>query len=488
MKLNYWLILFLLSFTINKLQAQGKPEWKTVFEAINTNVNEHSQAYATLQDATQKIGHRLTGSENGKKAEQYTYDLLKSYGIKDVQFQPFKAESWSRGTISVQIGSDKNSLHSFQAVTLAHSPIKADVTGEIVDMGNGVEADYLKNPTIAKGKIVLVYLGILPNSQPGTKNLHRSEKTAIATKYGAIGIILINAAPGSILLTGTASVTGKLIPIPAVCIGHDAGLALKQTITQHPQIASINMTNHSGTITARNVIATFKGSKYPKEKIVVGGHLDSWDLATGAIDNGIGSFALMDMARTFQQLNLHPERTVKFVLFMGEEEGLLGSRAYVSKAIKNKDIDNIRYMLNYDMTNDPKSFSSSITETKDLFQYIGKEIQSIDTSFHNKFQVEVGLHSDHEPFMLEGVPTGGGAEAHLDKKVLDCYHADCDVFDLVDRKGQINTVRFSTMLTYGLADAPMIPAKRLSDEETKALLIKNNLEEPLRISGDWKWK
>ncbi len=449
---------------------------------------EHSQAYSTLQDATQTIGHRLTGSENGKKAEQYACNLLKFYGIKDVKFQPFQAESWSRGTISVQIGSDENHLQPFKAVTLAHSPIQANVTGEIVDMGNGVESDYLKNPNIAKGKIVLAYLGILPNSAPNTKNLHRSEKTAIAIKYGAKGIILINGAPGSILLTGTASVTGKLISIPAICIGHKAGLALKQTILEHPQIASIQMTNNAGTITARNVIATFKGSKFPKEKIVVGGHLDSWDLATGAIDNGIGSFAVMDMARTFQQLKLHPERTVEFVLFMGEEEGLLGSRAYVKKAIKNKDIDNIRYMLNYDMTNDPRSFSSSIPTTKEFFQYIGATIQSFDTSFHNKFQLEVGLHSDHEPFMLVGIPTGGGAEAHLDRSVLDCYHADCDVFDLVDRKGLLNTVRFSTMLTYGLADAPNISAKRQSDEEIKSLLMANNLEEPLRISGDWRWK
>ncbi|PZP50423.1 MAG: aminopeptidase [Pseudopedobacter saltans] len=475
-------------FFLSNISAQGKTEWKSIFEKINTEVLSHSQAYGSLQDATQKIGHRLTGSENGKKAEQYAYDLLKSYGIKDVKFQAFQAESWSRGTISVKIGSDKSSLQIIHAVTLAHSPVKADITADIVDMGNGVEADYIKDPNIAKGKIVLAYLGILPNSTPGTKNLHRSEKTAIATKYGAKGIILINAAPGDILLTGTASVTGKLIPIPAVCIGNDAGLALKKVLKEHSQIASIQMTNHSGTITARNVIATFEGNKLPKEKIVVGGHLDSWDLATGAIDNGIGSFAVMDMARTFQQLRLHPERTVEFVLFMGEEEGLLGSRAYVTQAIKNKNIDQIRYMLNYDMTNDPKSFSSSTVDTKDLFQYIGKEIQTIDTTFRNNFKVEVGLHSDHEPFMLEGIPTGGGADAHLDKNVLDCYHADCDVFDLVDRKGQLNTVRFSTMLTYGLADAVTIPTKRLSDEETKELLIKNNLEEPLKISGDWRWK
>jgi hypothetical protein len=91
---------------------------------------------------------------------------------------------------------------------------------EVVDMGNGLEEDYATDgqKEKVKGKIALVYLGVLPGSKPGTKTLHRSEKTAIATKYGAKGIIITNTAAGGILLTGTASVTGKLIPIPAVCI------------------------------------------------------------------------------------------------------------------------------------------------------------------------------------------------------------------------------------------------------------------------------
>ncbi|MDZ7899641.1 MAG: M20/M25/M40 family metallo-hydrolase [Arcicella sp.] len=86
-------------------------------------------------------------------------------------------------------------------------------------------------------------------------------------------------------------------------------------------------------IRARNVIATLIGNskKYKKEKIVIGGHLDSWDLATGAMDNGIGSFTVMDVARVFQSLKLRPKRTIGFVLFMGEEQGLLGSKAMVKK-------------------------------------------------------------------------------------------------------------------------------------------------------------
>lgn len=468
--------------------GQAKQEWNKIFANINKEVLEHSNAYTSLKIASETIGHRLTGSENGKKAEEYAFNLLKSYGFSNVRYQPFEVESWSRGTLNLSIGNSLNNLQPVKSVSLAHSPVSSDISLEVVDMGNGVEDDYVAAPDKVKGKIALVYLGTLPGSKQGTPSLHRSEKTAIATKYGAKGIIVINTADKGVLLTGTASVTGKLIPIPAVCVGKEDGLALKTQLQNGPLYSHIQMTNHSGMIKARNVIATITGSSIPKEKIVVGGHLDSWDLATGAMDNGIGSFSVLDMARTFKALKLQPERTVDFVMFMGEEEGLLGSRAYVDASIKDKSIDQIRYMLNYDMTNDPKGYHTSDADSKELFESIGNIAKQLDSSFKNTFSVGAGLHSDHQPFMLHGVPTGGGAGGSLPKGAGPCYHADCDVFSLVEDKGMRNTVRFNTMLVYGVADSKELKAKHFTDEETRLFLIKNNLQEPLTIAGEWRWK
>lgn len=468
--------------------GQAKPEWNKIFANINQEVLEHSNAYTSLKIASETIGHRLTGSENGKKAEEYAFNLLKSYGFSNVRYQPFEVESWSRGTLNLSLGNSLNNLQPVKSVSLAHSPVSSDISLEVVDMGNGVEDDYIVAPDKVKGKIALVYLGTLPGSKQGTPSLHRSEKTAIATKYGAKGIIVINTADKGVLLTGTASVTGKLIPIPAVCVGKEDGLALKAQLEKGPLYSHIQMTNHSGIIKARNVIATITGSSIPKEKIVVGGHLDSWDLATGAMDNGIGSFSVLDMARTFKALKLQPARTVDFVMFMGEEEGLLGSRAYVDASIKDKSIDQIRYMLNYDMTNDPKGYHTSDAESKELFESIGNIAKQLDTSFKNTFSVGAGLHSDHQPFMLHGIPTGGGAGGSLPKGAGPCYHADCDVFSLVEDKGMRNTVRFNTMLVFGVADSKELKAKHFTDEETRLFLIKNNLQEPLTIAGEWRWK
>ncbi len=481
--IKYFLFTAFILINTQVLMAQTDPNWKGAFQKINTEVQTNSKAYSTLKDAIDKIGHRLTGSTNGEKAEEYAYNLLKSYGY-DVKYQPFEVESWSRKTLKTSVGIGNN-LSEVKSVSLAHSPVEASVTGQLVDMKNGLEADYTANPGKVKGKIALVYLGILPGTSG--KNLHRSEKTALAITNGAIGIIIYNTVPEGVLLTGTASVTGKLIPIPAVCIGLEDGQILSNHLKTETLNAHIDMTNFSGMIKARNVIATLKGSKLPNEKIVVGGHLDSWDLATGAIDNGIGSFSVMDMARTFSALKIKPKRTIEFIMFMGEEQGLLGSNAYVENALKDGSINKIRYMLNYDMTNDPKGYATSNDASKSLFQGIGSMAAAIDTNFKNLYSAGGGLHSDHQPFMLQGVSVGGAAGGSLPNNSGRCYHADCDNFNLVDEQGMKNTVRFNSMLIYGLADVKTIDAKRLTDIETRDFLLKNNLKEPLKIAGDWRW-
>ncbi len=478
---------FLIALSALAFSAKAQDNFSAAFKQINTEVQNNSKAYATLKTSCETIGHRLTGSANGAKAETYAYNLLKAYGC-EVRYQPFEVESWSRKTIAVKIGNSVTTMADVRAVTLAHSPVEANVTASIIDVGNGLEADYLPLGDKVKGKIALIYLGVLAGSPAGTTTLHRSEKTAIATKNGAIGVIIINTVKNGVLLTGTASVTGTLIPIPAICIGLETGMALKEKLKTENQLANIAMTNFSGLIKARNVIATFKGTTLPKEKIVVGGHLDSWDLATGAIDNGIGSFSVLDMARTFKILKLKTNRTVEFILFMGEEVGLLGSKAYVAQAKQNNTLNQVRFMLNYDMTNDPKGFATSREEMESLFTNWGAAIVKIDSGFTNLFLAGASLHSDHQPFILEGIPTGGGAGGKLPNNSGPYYHSDGDVFKLVDEQGLKNTVRNGAILAYALANTVKIPITNQTETELETFLLEQRLKVPLKIAGEWRWK
>lgn len=474
------LLAFIIAFPLN-LEAQHED----VFRKIDFEVRNHSKVYETLQEAVKTIGHRLTGSENGKKAEEFAYQLFKTYGFKNVSFQPFEVEAWTRDTVTLSIApGNSDNYREVPVVGLAHTPLSAQIKGEIIDVGNGLEEDFQKLDEKIKGKVVLTNLGLV--GAPGKKNIHRSQKTALAIRYGAIGIIFINSAPGDILLTGTASVDGSLIAIPAVCISNQSGKEIRLWAQEEsPMVAEIEMSNQSRKVQARNIIATMKGKS--KETIVIGGHLDSWDLAQGAIDNGIGSFAVIDIARTFQKLNFKPEKTIEFVLFMGEEQGLLGSRHYVNELKRKKQLDQVAYMINLDMTNNPNgTIAYGRTEAETFLKNIGSIAAQIDTTYENKFNGAAGLHSDHQPFMLNGIPVMAFSGT-LPPKALQCYHADCDYFDLVNKEEVEKTVRIASMYLYALSTSQHLPAKRLSPSETRDLMVNQGLKDALKLGNDWNW-
>ena len=477
MKSKFILTLGLITASFNLL-AQTNQQ---VLDLINNEVQQNSEAYQQLKKATETIGHRATGTENGRKAEEYAADLLRSYGY-EVSFQEFTFSGWNRKSLDLKINNQP-----IKAVALAHSPANVSVSGELIDLGNGLEEDYKKIGDKVKGKIVFAALGLLDGTPKEIENLHRSEKTALAEKYGAKGIILFNRPAGGILLTGTASVTGEIIKIPAINISLEDGLKIKENLSKGKEIAKIEMKNDVGQMKGRNIIAKKIGSQFPNEKIVLGGHLDSWDLATGAIDNGVGSFSVMDIARTYKKLNLQNDRTIEFVLFMGEEVGLIGSKYYVNQALKDGSINQIKAMSNMDMTTNPKSYYSTMESNLPILTDYANDVQKVIPDFKLKTFASVDLHSDHQPFMLQGIPIIGLSDSQFTKGALNCYHANCDTFDYVEEVGLKNNVILETYLLYRLSNLNEIPSKRWNEQEIKEALIKGNLETPLRISGDWRW-
>ena len=477
MKSKFLLTLGLISTTMS-LSAQTNQQ---VLDLINKEVQQNSEAYQQLKKATETIGHRATGTENGRIAEEYAANLLRSYGY-DVSFQEFTFSGWNRRSLDLKINNQP-----IKAVALAHSPANVSLSGELIDLGNGLEEDYKKIGDKVKGKIVFAALGLLDGTPKEIENLHRSEKTALAEKYGAKGIILFNRPAGGILLTGTASVTGEIIKIPAINISLEDGLKIKENLSKGKEIAKIEMKNDVGQMKGRNIIAKKIGSKFPNEKIVLGGHLDSWDLATGSIDNGVGSFSVMDIARTYKKLNLQNDRTIEFVLFMGEEVGLIGSKYYVNQALKDGSINQIKAMSNMDMTTNPKSYYSTMESNLPILTDYANDVQKVIPDFKLKTFASVDLHSDHQPFMLQGVPIIGLSDSQFTKGALNCYHANCDTFDYVEEVGLKNNVILETYLLYRLSNLKEIPSKRWNEQEIKEALIKGNLETPLRISGDWRW-
>jgi len=144
--------------------------------------------------------------------------------------------------------------------------------------------------------------------------------------------------------------------------------------------------------------------------------------------------------------------------------------------------------MNLDMTGNPIGINAGgKLDDSTFFKNVGAEIQKIDTIFKNKFTNSSGLHSDHQPFMLEGVPILS-MHSNLDRSIYGCYHSDCDDFKLVNEAHLVNTARFATMALYALANTEKLPAQKMDSETTKQFMIDNNLKEPLTIAGDWKWE
>jgi carboxypeptidase Q len=486
-KQRYILLLFAFCFLSFSDKEKNR---KVIYQNIAKEVDSNSKAYEKLDELIKLTKHRLTGSENGRNAEDFAYDAFKEYGFSNATYSPFNAESWSRNSVELTIvPANSDNFREVEVVSLAFSPKAASVTAQIVNCYDGLASDFEKVGEKLKGKIAIFNINVQYKANEGEKNLHRSEKTALAIKEGAVGVIIANAVKGGVLLTGTASVTGELIPIPAVCVSYESGKYIKKWILDEKHIlASIDMLNEFKPVRARNITASFKGDKkYENQKIILGAHLDSWDLANGAIDNGIGAMSIMEVARIFQKLNIKTKRPIDFVLFMGEEQGRLGSKAYLEEMKSKDELKNIGLMMNLDMTNNLQGFNAyGFKALEEHFERFGVEIKNFDSEYPALNESKAGLHSDQQSFMRYGIPVCR-PNSKLSQRQLDCYHANCDSFDLIDKMEMQKNVKYTAMMLYTLANASKLP-QRMNSEETKEYLIAQNLKEELILGKDWHWE
>ena len=464
------------------VHGQSEPEALRLFEE---EARTNAQGYTWLRWSTEHIGHRLTGSTNGVRAESTADSLFRLSNLPTVRYFPFTANAWTRGTVMLTLRSDE-AIEHLASVSLAHSPDSAFVEAPLIDAGNGLAEDFERVGDLVRGRAVLMNLGLVA-APSGTSNLHRSEKSALAIRNGAAAIVFVNNVDGGVLLTGTASVDGSSIPIPAVCIASEEGRSLRERLAAGRSLTvQVTMSNRSADVEARNVIAEIPGSTWPEEVILVGGHLDCWDLATGATDNGLGAYSVLDIARAMVASGVRPARTLRFVLFMGEEQGLLGSEALVAEYARTGSLAQIRCVINMDMTGDPFGFSvvgpSDWTMVVDSAMH---NIRDVDASFRAELRDRPGLHSDHQPFMMAGVPVINPL-SDLGGHVYGCYHSSCDDVHLVDPMDMVNNARRVGMLALWLANASRLPPPFL-DEQLRDRLRAAGLEENLRLAGAWRW-
>jgi carboxypeptidase Q len=291
-------------------------------------------AYRKLAWMCDRIGPRLSGSENLEKAVSWCSDEMKRDGLDNVHTEKVMVPHWVRGEASGQIVTPTPHPMAILALGMSDGTKPEGITAEVVEVRSFDELKAIGDR--AKGKIVLFNKPIYANGGAdrgyGSAVGLRYSGAAAAAKAGAVGMMIRSLATADLRIphTGAMAYEDGVPHIPAAAIAPedaelihrflDAGETVKVTFT----LSCKTLPDAE----SANVIGEIRGSEAPDEIVVIGGHLDSWDVGTGAHDDGAGCAISMEALRLIRSLGLKPKRTIRAVLFTNEENGLRGGKAY----------------------------------------------------------------------------------------------------------------------------------------------------------------
>ncbi len=294
------------------------------------------QAYRKLSWLTDRIGPRLSGSDNLNAAIAWTQAEMKRDGLVNVGAERAMVPHWVRGEASGRILAPAPHPMEILALGMSDGTPPEGIAADVIEVSSLEDVQALGDK--AKGKIVLFNKKIFPNGGDdrgyGSAAGLRHKGAAASAKVGAVGMLIRSLATADLRLphTGSMEYEDGVPHIPAAAIAPEdaelihrflaAGETVKVTFT-------LSCKNLPDTESA-NVVGEVRGSEKPDEIVVIGGHLDSWDVGTGAQDDGAGCAVVMEAARLIRSLALKPKRTIRVVLFTNEENGLRGGIAYAN--------------------------------------------------------------------------------------------------------------------------------------------------------------
>jgi len=333
---------------------------------ILSEIREHSELMENLEYLSDEIGPRLTGSPQLKRANDWTADTFKKYGLTNVHLEAYSIpHAWERGKASARIIAPTE--HPLTIASAAWAPnTKGKVRGPVVYFDAKQPEDFEKFKGKLKGTIVIlqeprplsppkpidqnaeIYHPLEepppPAGQPGLPDPYEKylraakERTAFLKEEGVAAVLRDANKPHALLnMTDGTTEPFQMGLLPTAFITGEGYRMIYRMMKKGPVELEIEISNtlSKKPVEVYNTVAEIRGTETPEEVVILGAHLDSWDLGTGSTDNGTGSMAVMEAARTLAKLDLKPKRTIRFILFTGEEQGLIGSKEYV-KAHKSE--------------------------------------------------------------------------------------------------------------------------------------------------------
>nr|WP_298928343.1 M20/M25/M40 family metallo-hydrolase [uncultured Allomuricauda sp.] len=340
------LLALLLASTPFFSQTDDEKQIRAIYDQALTN----GKAYDWLNHLSNQIGGRLSGSVQAQQAVDYTKAQLDSLGLDRVWLQPVMVPKWVRGTPEFAYIETKPGLTTNVPICALGGSVATPDKGlktNIIEVQGIEDLEKLGKDQIA-GKIVFYNRPMEPKlistfaSYSGCVD-QRYSGASEAGKYGAVGVIVrsVTLSLDDFPHTGSMSYGDTPVEdrIPAAAISTKGAELLSTTLKLNPNIKLYfkQSCKQLDDVESYNVIGEIKGSTYPNEIMVVGGHLDSWDLGDGSHDDGAGCVQSMDVLRLLKESGYKPKRTLRVVLFMNEENGLRGGNKYAEVALSKNE-------------------------------------------------------------------------------------------------------------------------------------------------------
>lgn len=434
-----------------------------------------------------RIGARVSALPSGDSARAFAARSLRAYGVGDVREEPFDLLAWDRREAELEILTPEAAAGTeLTILSLGHVGSFA-IEGPLLDAGFGTAEEIDTLGDRVPGTIVVVDVG----SPPGYgRGVHRTEKVTLATAAGAVGFIQVNDREGPLVPVGVATMGDEPTVIPAVAADRASGEALRAAIRRHGDVtARLMVENWMERSSDANVLGDIPG--HTDEVVLVGAHLDSWDLATGALDNGSGSLALLDVARA---LAAHaaaeggrPRRTIRFAFWMGEELGLYGSRAHVETRIHDETLGRVAAVLNLDVVGAPVGLGAmGRPEAEPLLRRVRNALADEGFDLDEEIATGGGLYSDHQPFLVQGIPIVV-VQSRQRPEAAGVSHTTADTREVLDEAGIARSAAVSAALIWALANEPDIGMTRWPEATIGDHLERLGVRDPLERAGEWSW-
>ena len=406
---------------------------------------ENEAGFERLAELCDTFGPRFTGSQNLEDAIDWILKKMEEDGLSNVHGEKVKVPRWVRGNESLELLTPhKKEMHILGLGGSVGTP-KKGIRGDVfvVSSFDNLEA----NADKAKGKIVLFNVPF--TSYRETVQYRRSGAIA-ASNAGALASLIRSVGPYSMNTphTGNMSYEDGVRKIPHAAITlEDASMFQRIQDRGGKIIVKLKMDAHyipDGW--SRNVVAELRGSEFPDEVIVMGGHIDSWDVGQGAMDDGGGCLAAWEALRIIKKLGLQPKRTIRVVLWTNEENGGRGNKAYRDEHLGELDKHVVAIESDGGVFK-PKGFGFSGSEAA---MEIVKEIGGLLDSIEAGEITDGGRAADVAPLNDEGVPVMSLKVD--DSKYFWYHHTNADTFDKVDFDDFNRCVAAMAVIAYLIAD------------------------------------